>query len=263
MDILFSQVGIISFWLPLLAAIVAGIIILLIQQLFKSPQPAQSQPPQSFKQVNERIQNIIVIKHVSKQANTKKETSTEDAQNTFAAFGSMLIIASVLYGQYESQVITTLLGLTTFISTLWVFTLVYAYTQHIIHGKGWLTFLLCSFGFIAGTLWSIHLLSNPLFVPEVNDVHLAGMTAFFATAYKVLGIGFTLGGLSIILLTLFHYILQISVITHGQPWTITRWFLRLTRICTQPLLIGAILIILLILSCLFTSGYFHQVSFNR
>lgn len=159
--------------------------------------------------------------------------------------------------------LNALTSITTFLFGLWLFTLTHAYLRRVIHGQGWLLFLLCAFICTGGAYASIYLLKNPIFVPETEQVQGLPFTELFAYFYKAMGALITLTGLVAMLLTLMHYILHINVVTYGQPWPVTRWVLRKTYVFADPLRMGVAIVSLLIVACFFSSGYVYYLSLQR
>lgn len=172
MDILFSHTALASFWLPLLAAIIAGIVLLVLQQLLTT-QHNHNSVPKSFKEVRKHIHNIVYVDKSNHASNIK--LSTNNQKDGPAAVGAILIIAAFFYSQHETLVLNIMTGLTVFVSTFWLFTLAHAYYQNIIYGKGWLGFLLSSLLFIGMSFHIIYLVQHPIFTPNIDKAHMAAM----------------------------------------------------------------------------------------
>ena len=214
----------------------------------------------SLRQTRETVERIVYVRTVTE---TVKTPSNQVKKDTSQAFGGALFLAGVWYSQNESLVLNTLTAITTFLFALWIFTLIHAYISRVIHGQGWLLFLLCTLLCTGGAYVSISLLANPIFVPEPEQVKDILFAEQFAYVYKVIGALLTLGGLVAMFLTLLHYILHINVVTYEHPWRVTRWMLRKTYFFANPLRMGIIIVCLLIVACVFSSGYIHYWSFQR
>ena len=249
-------------WLPILVAVIAGTILIFINAILGTPKNGRDdkKTPQSLRQSRETVENIVYVKTVNKVVKNSPQKNNKDS---FQAFAGALLFAGAWYSQNEMIVLNTLTAITSFLIALWLFTLIHAYLNKVIHGRGWLLFLLSSFICTGGAYVSISMLANPIFVPEPEQLEGLLLADLIADVYKVMGAILTLSGLVAMFLTMVHYIVHINVVSYENPRHVTRWVLRKTYFFANPLRMGFIIFGLLILACVFTSGYVHYLSYQR
>jgi hypothetical protein len=254
LDLFFSQQGISSFWLPLLAAL----IIFILQLLISNNKGTRDHKPMTFNQVTQNVQNIYV--NQSSQNYKKRRNNKDDYRGAIG----LLMVATIFYQSNEVLVLQVMTSLAVFVFTFWAMTIIHAYRQDVIHGKGWNNFLLATLIFICISLYTIYITQHPIFEAQApNNPGFTQLSNLMELAYRVIGIGLVFSGLITILMTLVHYILRINLVRNDSLSTVTTWILRATQSFSSPVKIGIILLIIFSLAYAFASGYAYHIITER
>lgn len=184
---IFSELWLAAFWGPL----AVGLILFIINKIFSGDKKEKTV---TFKYVRE-----VVVKHVVEikdnkiyslpalQANRGTPTGRDDTTPILIGVG--LLLLSFLYAKYQIEVITVLLGFSTFILSFVLFTVFFGISKNIVHDRNWARYIYTTIflAFLGYPLMYIAL--NPIYAPpEVNSMSSIVINGGIAGMFKTFGL---------------------------------------------------------------------------
>jgi len=265
---IFSDLWLAAFWGPL----VVGLILFFLNMLFSRNKNSNQEV--TFKHVRE-----VVVKHVVEinginssepehNPRPSRSASNNNEDPTPVIFGGGLLLLSIFYAKYQTEVIAVEIGFTTFILTFVLFTVLFSLRNNISHDPNWKAYLYTTFllGFMGYPL--MYLALNPIYAPievrNMSSVIADGGLKNIVNLYGLKGMGFillqTLGFVTLAfamllqVLSLVFYTAAIQLAISDVPRPIVSFIARATYRFKSPYLIMSFSLIFYLLSFFLISG---------
>jgi len=181
---IFSELWLSAFWGPL----AVGLILFLLGKVFSGK---REEKIVTFKYVREVVLKLVIEvpenKRTSRSAPQTRSNGKEDP--TPALLGIGLLFLSFFYAKHQIEVIAVVIGFSTFILSLVLFTIFFGISKNIVHDHSWSRYLYTTLflAFLGYPLMYVAL--NPIYMPpEVSSMRNIVIDGGFVGMFKSFGL---------------------------------------------------------------------------